>query len=373
METNTTTKKMPFELTLVVTHHCNLNCVYCYEHNKTSKKKMSFDTAKKAIEHYLTTGSYDEIKIGFIGGEPLLEFHLIKDICEWVWSNRWEKKLIFYATTNGTIMTPIMKEWFTKHKQYFWLALSLDGTRETHNRNRCNSFDKIDLDFFLNNWPNQPAKMTISDSHLETLADDIIFIHTKGFQLNGCNFAEGIEMTDFEKKYAVIAQQYDKLVDFYYSHPEYEARIFQLPLGECELQTKERLKRCGTGENMAVIDYDGQLYPCTFFSPVSMDAETLQKVLKIDFTNINNFIDEKCSKECYIYPICHGCYGDNYVLTGKLALRAKQKCELNKLKAIAVAKFQAKNLLRKLEKAEEITIQEKRIITAIKKINDLIR
>lgn len=362
---------MPFELTLVVTHHCNLNCIYCYEHNKTNKKRMSFTIAQNTLQHYLTTGTYDEIRIGFIGGEPLLEFDLIKDICEWVWSNKWNKKFIFYATTNGTIMTSEMRNWFTNHRQYFWLTLSLDGTRETHNRNRCNSFDKIDLEFFKINWPNQPVKMTISDSHLDTLAEDVIFIHNKGFEINGCNFAEGIEMIDFDRKIPIIANQYEKLIDYYLNHPEHEARIFQLPLAECEFETKEHKKRCGTGENMAVIDFDGKIYPCTFFSPVSMDSNQLQNVLNIDFTDINNFIDNLCCNDCYIYPICHGCYGDNYVITGKMASRSKQKCELNKLKAVAVAKFQAQYLLRELNKTNEISIKAKRSIIAIQKINEL--
>lgn len=362
--------KLPFELTLIITHSCNLNCRYCYEHNKSSMCVMSFDVAKQAIEHYMSEGDYQEVKIGFIGGEPLLEFKLIKKICEWFWSEKWNKKYIFYATTNGTVLNCEMKEWFSKNKEHFWLSLSLDGTRDTHNWNRCNSFDKIDFDFFRSNWPEQPVKMTIGEDRLEHLAEDIIFIHSLGFKLNGCNFAEGIQMSDFEPKLQIIAQQFEKLIDFYIEHPEFEARIFNLPLASCEIKDNTYKKRCGTGENMAVIDYDGQKYPCTFFSPVSLNKEQLLEISNIDFLKIENFIDPECISSCYLYPICFGCYGDNFATTGSMKTRSFQKCQIAKLKALATANFLAKELSRKLNNAEKISEKDKMTINAIIKINE---
>lgn len=362
---------MPFDLTLIVTYNCNLNCVYCYEHNKQSNEHMSLEVAKNSITHYMESGDYEDIRISFIGGEPLLEFELIKKTCEWFWHQQWRKKFLFFATTNGTIMTHSMKEWFTEHKNSFWLSLSLDGGKETHNRNRCNSFDRIDLDFFLKNWPNQPVKMTITDSNLENLAEDIIYIHERGFKLNGCNFAEGVEMCDFENKYRIIAEQYEKLIPFYLNHPEYESPLFELPFGECETRTRVKQKRCGTGENMAVVDVDGKIYPCTYFSPVSMNKESLLKILKTDFLDQNNFIDLNCLSNCYIYPICHGCYGDNYSLTGNLATRSSQKCELNKLRIAAASKYTAIKMQKKLQNATEISKKDMQIINAIQKVNQM--
>lgn len=366
-------KTLPFELTLVVTHHCNLNCIYCYEHNKTANKRMSLETAKQAVSQYLTNGNYDEIRIGFIGGEPLLEFNLIKELCEWTWSKNWPKKLIFYATTNGTVLTESMKQWFTANKKRFWLALSLDGAKRTHDINRCNSFDKIDLNFFLKNWPEQPVKMTISDRNLESLADDIIYIHNLGFKINGCNFAEGVEISDFDEKYAIIVQQYKKLIDFYISHPEFDnPRIFDMPLGQCELPN-DRLKHCGTGSNMAVVDFNGKVYPCTYFSPITLNDEQLETIKSFDFTDDNIFVNEYCSKNCYIYPICHGCYGDNFSTTGSLKNKSKQKCELTKLRVVATANYRAKLLIKQLEHSTEISEKDKNLITAIQKINQMIR
>ncbi len=66
--------KTPFELTLVVTHSCNLNCIYCYEHNKAKDEDMSLATAQNTIRKYMSCSDYDELHIGFIGGEPLLKY-----------------------------------------------------------------------------------------------------------------------------------------------------------------------------------------------------------------------------------------------------------------------------------------------------------
>ncbi|MCQ2295390.1 MAG: 4Fe-4S cluster-binding domain-containing protein [Bacteroidales bacterium] len=365
-------KQLPFDLTLVVTHNCNLSCVYCYEHNKTTAKRMSLEIAKETLSKYLTEGDYEEVHISFIGGEPLLEFALIRELCEWVWMNTWNKKYIFFATTNGTIMTREMKDWFVLNKRRFSLCLSLDGRKETHDINRCNSFDKIDLDFFLTNWPDQPIKMTISDKNLQHLADDVIFIQEYGFKIGGCNFVEGVLMEDFDTKFEIIAEQLKLLVDYYLNHPEFDdPRIFAYPLAACENRENESRKRCGTGDNMVVVDIDGKKYPCTFFSPVSMSEQQLEEILSLDFSDPNLFIDKRCFSECYIYPVCYGCYGDNYCTTGKITCRSEQKCMLNKLKIRASAQYHGQRLLKKLQSSDSILEKDALTINAILKINQL--
>lgn len=364
-------KKIPFELTLIVTHGCNLNCVYCYEHNKRNDIRMNLETAKAVINKFMERDDYDEIRIGFIGGEPLLEFNLIKKICEWFWSKQWNKKFLFFATTNGTVMTDSMKEWFTQNRTRFWLTLSIDGTKETHDRNRCNSFDKIDINFFLKNWPAQPIKMTISEYNIDSLAKDVKFLHSLGFKLNGCNFAEGVELSNFIEKYKCIAYQYEELIKYYLEHPEYESPFFQLPFSECETRSRINQKRCGTGEHMAVADCDGTIYPCTYFSPITLEKSELTRIMKIDFNNHQNFINEQCLNECYIYPICHGCYGDNFTLTGNLSDRSVQKCALSKLRIAAACKYMVLYLHKKLSNYSEISEKDALNIVALKKISSM--
>jgi hypothetical protein len=105
---------------------------------------MSFQTAKNAINWIFThVPDYaGRVEIGFIGGEPLLEFPLINDVFDYVCKLNLKTPYVFYATTNGTLLTDELKAWFTEHKNCFYLGLSIDGRKETHDRNRCNSFDK---------------------------------------------------------------------------------------------------------------------------------------------------------------------------------------------------------------------------------------
>ena len=150
-------------LSLMLTHDCNLACVYCYEKVK-SGRQISLETAKQAIaKSFSLCPSGEELEISFHGGEPFLAFDLLRNICEWVWSQAWPVPYICFTTTNGTLVHGNIRDWVACNRKRLHLGLSLDGTREMHNLNRSGSFDLIDIDFFLANWPDQPLKMTVSD------------------------------------------------------------------------------------------------------------------------------------------------------------------------------------------------------------------
>ncbi|MCD7963272.1 MAG: 4Fe-4S cluster-binding domain-containing protein [Rikenellaceae bacterium] len=104
--------------TLLITEECNLNCTYCYEHNK-KRSLLSLDTAKNAIIETFekaVSKNVEFVEILFHGGEPFMAFNLIKEICEWLWRNKWQKKYICYATTNGTLIQGEIKKWVIEIK-----------------------------------------------------------------------------------------------------------------------------------------------------------------------------------------------------------------------------------------------------------------
>ena len=185
--------KPRFSPSLCLTHNCNLDCVYCYQKHDANCR-MSFDTARKCIDWIFKNipEGMSGVEIGFIGGEPLLEFPLIMKIYEYTHSIATNTDFIFYATTNGTVLTDEMKDWFSSHRDSIVLGLSLDGLPETHNANRSNSYSKIDFRFFADTWPYQGVKMTLSEKSLENLADNIIHAHELGFtEVGGVNLIEG--------------------------------------------------------------------------------------------------------------------------------------------------------------------------------------
>ena len=165
---------------MITNENCNLNCTYCYEHHKTDSL-MSFETAKLIIDNELATSNDGETyEIEFFGGEPFLNFKLIKEIVEYVKSTYSHLKVYFNASTNGTLIHGEIKEWLLNNKDIFAPGLSLDGTREMHNLNRpfknsnIGSYDFIDIDFFRS-YENAHAKMTVSPATLPKMTEGMIF------------------------------------------------------------------------------------------------------------------------------------------------------------------------------------------------------
>ena len=92
--------------------------------------------------------------------------------------------ITFTTTTNGTILSDEIKEWLLNHKTEFIPILSLDGNKEIHDRNRGNSFDKIDKKFFSDNWPNQGIKMTVSPNTIDDMFNSFVYLYNIGFYPN---------------------------------------------------------------------------------------------------------------------------------------------------------------------------------------------
>lgn len=376
---------------LIVTYNCNLNCVYCYVKNKkhisatelfpatftdglpeTERrlpgKIMPVETAKAAIIDVFTdpnTGDYDEVQIDFAGAEPLTVFHNIRRIAEWFWNQEWPKSNILFATTNGTLLNQEMKEWFIQHKERFVLGLSYDGNTETQNINRSGSGASVDLDFFLNTWPKQPVKMTISEQTVGSLADNIIYLHEKGFLVTA-NPANGMNAWD-KSNLAEYGKQLGRLMDYYLHNPSIiPATLFSVGLpGVLESFGKMGHKYCGAGEAYDVVDVDGKKYPCHMFSPLVISDVRLEALENIDFCSEAAFQDPRCAA-CVLKRICPSCYGLNFKQHGTPAIRDEALCKLFVLQVLANCKYR----IRLLGPKESLTREERQYIQAIKIIYD---
>lgn len=358
-------KNQKYHLAIILTNQCNLKCSYCYENNK-QRKTIPINLAKEAIAKHLNDESYEEVVIDFFGGEPFLEFAAIKELCEWTWSQQWKAKYIFFATTNGVLLHNEIKEWLRSHKKRIWVSLSLDGKRQSHNINRSNSFDLIDINFFKECWPEQTVKMTISKETAPYIYENITYIHSLGFKITGTNFAEGLDWSDTSLK-SIVVEQLEKLCNYYIEHPDLEpVPLVNMRIYKCEEQNVPH-KWCGCGEHMVAIDTDGEEYPCTFFTPMSFSKKQLQEVKSINFFDTNLFIDKECYNTCYLDPICNSCYGANLLTNGCINKRDKSKCELMKIRAVMSAYLAANRLRLHHEDTYENALTAKAII----KINSL--
>lgn len=179
----TTSKEYQTEriVSLLVTHSCNLNCVYCFEkHKELGQRLMTLDTAKKVLTHefeeFARTHSEPthRLAIEFFGGEPLMNFPLIRQVYEWVRDNDPGIPIQFQLTSNGTLFTPEILAWFTEHKHDFRVVLSVDGDEEMHRTTRGVASERLPLDYIVENWPNSYFKMTLSKYTLPTYANGVI-------------------------------------------------------------------------------------------------------------------------------------------------------------------------------------------------------
>lgn len=315
---------------------------------------MSLETAKECIDwifniipDYATGG----VEVGFIGGEPLIEFELLKEIVSYTCSKYSDIDHIFFASTNGTMLTDEMKAWFTAHKKCFVLGLSLDGTKETHDMNRDNSFNSIDIDFFLKTWPEQGTKMTLSEFSLPRLAENIKFLHSLGFNaIKGVNLAEGDFDWSDEEYLRILIPQLSELVDFYVENDTLSLnQMLDKHIYLCEYKNRERRKWCGIGTGCIFFDTDGKRYPCPFITPMTFSESELSDIMKIDYSNDENFIDDECFNDCYIYPICSTCHGADYMNCKTFKQHDKGRCRIQKLIALFSADLHTKRILKNPE------------------------
>lgn len=170
-------------LMFLITYKCNLRCSYCYELKVVSNRICKTALQRLILSHAESlSDEYDSFEIHFMGGEPLLEYLLIKDISEWLWTQSFPKTLtMIYAPTNGTLLTDEIRNWASSNKDRCCLGLSFDGDSSMQNVNRSKSASKVDLKFFSSTWPKQSVKMTVSPSTVNSLADGVKYLHNNGF------------------------------------------------------------------------------------------------------------------------------------------------------------------------------------------------
>lgn len=332
-------------ITITLTEYCNLACTYCYEHHKTDKS-MDFDTLKYVLTKELTDiDQYEKVEFDLFGGEPFVEFELIKQIDEYVESLELQTDYVFFVSTNGTLVHGEIQSWLRERKDYFICGLSYDGTMEMQNINRSNSADDIDLDFFSKTYPLQTVKMTISVESLKSLADGVIFLHSKGFKVS-CNLAYNIDWSDYENQIH-LERELGKLIEFYLCNPQIEpCSMLNMPISSVasSMEKKKILRYCGAGLTTKAYHVDGTLFPCQFFMPVSIGKEKSIQSQKLHFYDEaipEELVEEKC-KNCVIQAICPNCFGANFSSTGDMYKRDDNYCKLTKLIIRARSYFKAK-------------------------------
>lgn len=346
---------------LMVTHGCNLNCVYCFEkHKDIGLRMMAFDTAKDILLKEFDLfekkqrGPEERFAIEFFGGEPLVNFKLIKQVYEWVKTLDLPFPLMFQTTTNGTLFTPPVLEWFTAVKDDFRVVISIDGDELMQNTNRGVSTNKIPTDYIVQHWPNSYFKMTVSKQTLPVYSQGIIELTKKGYKVPS-SLAEGIDWNQEDAK--IYKEELLKIGDFYLKHPEYKPdQPFDLSFDKLLYESPVPPKNCGVGTNTQIYDTDGAAYPCHLFLPIVHGKEGIDRIIsKIDFTDDTSLIDEHCLK-CPIAKLCRTCYGYNQLDRGDVKARNMTKCKMLLAELQVISSFQIQYFM---QRKDSLTDEDK--------------
>ncbi|MBQ9169397.1 MAG: 4Fe-4S cluster-binding domain-containing protein [Bacteroidaceae bacterium] len=336
---------------LTITHGCNLHCVYCFEkHKDIGQRMMSIETAKsilkKEFDQFANSGrrENERFAVEFFGGEPLLNFKLIREIHDWVKTLELPFPMMFQMTTNGTLFTSEVLEWFTNVKNDFRVVVSIDGDDLMQAVNRGCSTARIPMEYIARNWPNSYFKMTVSNETLPNYAHGIIELTKQGYRVPS-SLAEGTTWS--QKEAGMYKQELMKIGAFYLDNPQYKVeQPFDLPFEKLMYESPIPPKNCGVGTNTEIYDTDGKVYPCHLFLPIVHGSNLKQIIEGIDFRDDASLIDDLCLK-CPIVKLCRTCYGYNQKDRGSVAKRDLRKCKMVLAELQVVSSFQIQYYLQR--------------------------
>ena len=317
-------------LCLHIAHTCNLNCSYCFASQgkyNGERAVMSFEVGKQALDFLVAnSGSRRNLEVDFFGGEPLMNFQVVKDLVAYARSIEKEhnKNFRFTLTTNGMLVDDDVIEF--ANRECHNVVLSLDGRKEIHDRYRVDyagkgSWERIVPKFqkFVEARGGKGYYMRGTFTHANPdFLNDIQQMLDLGFtELSMepvvCAPGDPSELTEADK--VIVMDQYEKLAQLMLERDK-EGRPFtfyhymiDLSGGPC---IYKRISGCGSGtEYMAVTPW-GDLYPCHQF--VGDEKFKLGNIW--DGVNNTAIQDEFMSCNVYSRPECHDCWAKLYCSGG---------------------------------------------------------
>ena len=341
-------------LVLVITQGCNLACKYCYAneglYNETCAKKMSFETAKNAIDTFLARYSGGIETIQFFGGEPLMNFDVVKEIVAYGrdLEKTHDKKFRFTLTTNGVLLNDDIMEFANKEMDN--VVLSVDGRKEVHDfmrpfRNGKGSYDFI-IDKFKKfadsrNQQKYYVRGTFTHHNLD-FSKDVMHLADEGFEQISVEPVVAPDTADYaikEEDLPKIMEEYDLLAKEMIKR-EKEGKGFtffhfmiDLTGGPC---VAKRLSGCGSGTEYLAVTPWGDLYPChqfvgeeDFLMGNVFEGIKKDEIVK-EFKACNVYSKEEC-KKCFARFYCSGgCSANSYNFNGTINGTYEIGCKLER-------------------------------------------
>lgn len=341
-------------LCLHIAHTCNLNCEYCFAgqgkyHGEDAL--MSFEVGKQAIDFLVkNSGTRKNLEVDFFGGEPLVNFDVVKQIVKYARSIEKEnnKHFRFTLTTNGVLLDEDVIDFLNKEMNN--VVLSLDGRKEVHDRLRKNingdgSYDIIVPKFkkFVEKRGNKEYYMrgTFTRNNLD-FTNDIFHMADLGFSELSMEPVVSKPDTDYalrEEDLDKIYEQYEILAKEMIKRKKqgnpftFYHYMIDLSGGPC---IYKRITGCGSGTEYLAVTPSGDFYPChqfvgdkKFLMGNVKDGITNTK-LRDEFKMCNAYSRKEC-KDCWAKLYCSGgCSANAYHATGSINNVYEYGCKLFK-------------------------------------------
>ena len=341
-------------LCLHIAHDCNLACQYCFaEEGEYHGRRalMSFEVGKKALDFLIAnSGNRRNLEVDFFGGEPLMNWQVVKDLVAYGREQEklHDKKFRFTLTTNGVLLNDEVMEFCNREMGN--VVLSIDGRKEVHNKMRpfrkgAGSYDLIVPKFqqFAESRHQDKYYVRGTFTHYNLdFSEDVLHLADLGFK----QISVEPVVAEPKEPYAIreedlpkLFEEYDKLaVEMIRRHKSGEDFNFfhfmiDLEGGPC---VAKRLSGCGSGTEYLAVTPWGDFYPCHQFVGNekfllgNVDEGILNTDIRDEFKCCNVYAKEKCRK-CFARFYCSGgCAANAYNFSGDICGAYDIGCELQK-------------------------------------------
>lgn len=339
---------------LNVAHDCNLKCNYCFASQGNFGGKpmlMPFEVGKKAFDYLVAnSGNRVNLEVDFFGGEPLMNFEVVKQLVEYgrELEKTHNKHFRFTITTNGVLLDDDNIDYINENMDN--VVLSLDGRKKVHDRMRRTVNDKGSYDLCMNNFKKLVVRRgdkvyylrgTFTRYNLDFF-EDVKHMHEEGFKILSMEPV----VTDASLPYAIrecdiptIEAEYEKLAKYmveqakegngftffhYYMDLEHGPCIYKRSVG------------CGAGSEYLAVTPDGFFYPCHQFVGEeeyiigNVDDGILRPEVAKEYAAITVDTKPECDK-CWAKYFCSGgCHANAIHYSGDVHTPYAVGCELEK-------------------------------------------
>lgn len=340
---------------LHIAHDCNLRCEYCFastgDYAAGHRSLMSYEVGKKAIDFLIEkSGNRRNLEVDFFGGEPLMNFEVVKKLVDYGRKREKEcgKNFRFTITTNGILLDDDKIKYINENMHN--VVLSLDGRKEVNDKMRKRIDGSGSYDSIVEKYKNFVSQRGVKDYYVRgtftrnnlDFSKDLMHMVDLGFKQTSIEPVVSDENLDYalkEEDLPIIFAEYEKLAKeiiekrkkgefFNFFH-----FMIDLSQGPCVIK---RLKGCGSGNEYIAVTPEGDIYPCHQFVGMeeykmgSVMDKSFDESIKQKFADANILNKPKC-KDCFAKFYCSGgCNANNLLYGGGLDKPYEISCKLER-------------------------------------------